>query len=79
MSNYETDYTKFKARYLAILEGVNNADSQFEMYSYATSTWPKFCKEMLKVVLELENAYGEQYGLSREAIAGIKDDDFLNN
>lgn len=72
-------YTELKATFIAIQEGVNNAESQYEMYCYATSTWPKFCKEMLRVVLSLENAYSEQYGITPEAIRGIEDEEFLNS
>ena len=80
MSSYsEPDYKELKAEFLAIQEGVNNAESQYEMYCYATSTYPKFCKEMLKVVLSLENSYNGEFGCTVEAVRGIEDDEFLNS
>ena len=73
----EPDYKELKAKFLAIQEGVNNAESQYdnthEMYCYATTIFPQFCKEMLKVVLSLENAYNGEFGCTEEAIRGIED------
>ena len=75
----ELDYKELKAEFLAIQEEVNNAESQYdskyEMYRYATTIWPEFCKEMLKVVLSLENALGGEFGVTLEAIRGIEDDE----
>lgn len=76
---HESDYAEIKAQFLAIEERVNNAESQYEMYCFATFTWPKFCKEMLRVILSLENAYSEQYEITSEAIKGIEDEEFLNS
>ena len=78
----EPDYKELKAKFLAIQEGVNNAEnaeSEYEMYRYATVILPQFCKEMLKVVLSLENALGGEFGVTLEAMRGIEDDEFLNS
>ena len=83
MSSYsEPDYKELKAKFLAIQEGVNNAEnaeSEYEMYRYATTIFPQFCKEMLKVVLSQENALGGEFGCTVEAVRGIEDDEFLNS
>lgn len=76
---YEPDYAELKARFLAIQKEVYDAESIVDMHTYATVIYPKFCKEMLKVVLSLQNAYSQEYGCSEEAIRGIKDDEFLNS
>ena len=75
----EPDYKELKAKFLAIQEGVDNAEFLDEMYCYATSTYPKFCKEMLKVILSLENALAGEFGCTVEAVRGIEDDEFLNS
>ena len=75
----EPDYKELKAKFLAIRERVYDSESQYERYCYAITTYPKFCKEMLKVVLSLENALSGEFGCTEEAVRGIEDDEFLNS
>ena len=75
----EPDYKELKAKFLTIREEVYNAESQYDRYCYAITAYPNFCKEMLKVVLSLENALSGEFGVTLEAMRGIEDDEFLNS
>lgn len=45
-------YKELEETFLAIRKEVNNAESQFDMYNYATSIWPEFVEELLRIIKE---------------------------